>query len=159
MRTMIALVLGLAAACLIGANAAEAQTQPEPFSWERKTDKLLEPKRIDLLGGARRILNRDLRKLGLPSNRIFGPDGAETVMVAPSSDAARHGRFDINRDGFISRAEYLAGRSRPARAGAHGRARHVSRRARLQSRFRTADRDRDGKLSTDELQSLRNRRF
>ena len=158
MRTVIALVLGLAAACVIGVSAAEAQTQPEPFSWERKTNKLLQPKRIDWLDRAHRVLNRDFRELNLSKNRIFGSD-AEATVAPPSSDAARYGRFDTNRDGFISRGEYLAGRSRPVRAGAYGEARHSSRRSRLHSRFRAADRNRDGKLSTGELQRIQNRRF
>ena len=169
MRTAIALVLGLVAASLIGTTTATttawAQTQPEPFAWERKTNMLLHPKRIDRLSRAQRVLNRDSRKLGRAVNRIFGP-AAEAAAVTPSPTGSsgparhgRHGRLDSNRDGFISRGEYLSGRSRPARAGTHGRARHVSRRARLHSRFRAADRNRDGKLSTDELQSLRNHRF
>lgn len=158
MRTVIALVLGLAAASVIGVSAAEAQTQPEPFSWERKTNKLLQPRRIDRLDRAHRVLTRDFRKLNLSKNRVFGPN-AKATAAPPSSDMARYGRFDTNRDGFISRGEYLARRSRPVRAGAHGVARHSSRQSRLHSRFRAADRNRDGKLSTGEFQRLRNRRF
>ena len=158
MRTAIALVLGLAAASVIGVGAAEAQTQPEPFSWERKTNKLLQPKKSDWLNRAYRVLNRDFRELNLSKNRIFGSD-AEAIVTPPSSDAAGYGRFDTDRDGFISRGEYMAGRSRRVRAGAYGGARHNSRHSRLHSRFRKADRNRDGKLSTGELQRVQNRRF
>ena len=158
MRPTIALILGLAAASVIGVSTAEAQTQPKPFSWERKTNKLLQPKRIDRLDRVHRVLNRDARELNLSKNRIFGSD-AEVTVAPPSSDVARYGRFDTDRDGFISRGEYLAGRSRPVRAGTHGEARHSSRQSRLHSRFRAADRNRDGKLSTSELQRLQNRRF
>ena len=158
MRTALAIVLGLAAASLFAAAAAVAQTQPEPFSWERKTNRLLQPKRIDHIARARRVLNRDIGKLALPKNRIFST-GAEAATPPPAPDAGRHGRLDTNRDGFISRGEYVAGRSRPARAGAYGRARHNARRSRIESRFRAADRNRDGRLSTGELQGLGNRRF
>ncbi len=158
MRTANAIDLALAAACVFGASATEAQRQPEPFPWERKTNRLLQPKKIDQIERARRLLNRDIRKLTLPKNRIFG-SGAEAAGTPPAPDADRHGRLDTNRDGFISRGEYLTGRTRPARAGAYGRARHNSRRSRLDSRFRAADRNRDGRLSTGELQGLGNRRF
>ena len=158
MRTAIALVLGLAAASVIGVGAALAQTQPAPFSWERKTNKLLQPKRVDWIGHARRVLNRDIRALNLSKNRIFGTTAEETV-APPLPDVARYGRFDSNRDGLISRDEYLAGRSRHVRAGARGVARRNSRQSRLHSRFRAADRNRDGQLSAAELQRVRNRRF
>lgn len=158
MRGVLAIVLGLAVACVIGASAAEAQTQPKPFPWERKTDRLLHPKRIDRVEHARRVLNRDVRKLTLGKNRIFG-SGAAATRTPPASDAARHSGLDTNRDGFISRDEYMSGRTRPARAGRFGRARRNARQSRLNSRFRAADRNRDGKLSTGELGSLGNRRF
>ena len=158
MRTAIALVLGLAAASIIGVSATKAQTQPDPFSWERKTNKLLQPKRADWVGHARRVLNRDFRQLNLSKNRIFS-SAAEEAVAPPLPDVARYGRFDTNRDGLISRGEYLAGRSRPVRAGAYGGARRNSRQSRLHSRFRAADHNGDGKLSTAELQRLQNRRF
>ncbi len=158
MRTVFAFILGLAAASVIAMSTAEAQTQPEPFSWERKTNRLLRPNPIDRLDRAHRVLNRDVGKLNLPKNRNFG-SAAEAVAAAPSSNAARYARLDSNRDGFISRGEYLAGRSRPVRAGAIVRTRHGWRQSRLQSRFRAADRDRDGKLSVKELDGIRNRRF
>jgi hypothetical protein len=56
------------AASAIGIGVAEAQTQPEAFSWERKTNQLLQPKTINRLDRAQRVRNRDLRQLNLPNN-------------------------------------------------------------------------------------------
>ena len=158
MRKAIALVLGLAVATLIGMGSTVAQTQPKAFSWERKTNQLLQPKSFDQLGRAQRALRRDLNPLKLGNNRVFGTNGEATAPQS-SSDVARYGRLDSNRDGFISRGEYMSGRSRPARARTYGTARQHARQTRLNSRFRNADLNRDGRLSTAELQSVRNRRF
>lgn len=158
MRTAMTLILGLAAASIIGVGAAQAQTQPKEFSWERKTNQLLQPKKINRLDRAQRVLNRNLRQLNLPKNRIFDSKAA-AVLAPPSSDVTRYGGLDSDRDGFISRGEYMTGRSRPVRAGSHGVTRNNSRQSRLHSRFRAADRNRDGRLSASELQSVRNRRF
>jgi hypothetical protein len=145
-------------ASAIGIGVAEAQTQPEAFSWERKTNQLLQPKTINRLDRAQRVRNRDLRQLNLPKNRIFGSN-TEAIAAPPSPDLARYSRLDSNRDGSISRSKYLTGRSRPVRAGAYGATRNNSRQSRLDSRFLAADRNRDGRLSTSELQSVKNRRF
>ena len=151
-------IISLLVLAVVGVSGVEAQTQPAPFPWERETNSLLQPRKLDRLDHARRVLNRDVRKLHLPKNRRLG-SGAGTTEARPSSDVSHYGRLDTDRDGFISRGEYLNGRSRPARAGADGRARNNSRRSRLNSRFRSADRNGDGRLSGAELGSLRNRRF
>ncbi len=157
MRMTLAFPLGLA--LLLGvAGSAAAQTQPEPFPWQRKTDRLLNPKIVDPLAHARAILDRGISAPRLPANRK-SRSTANPARARPSLATTAYGRFDTDRDGFISRAEYLAGGTRPGRAGAAGLARQASRRARLDSRFRVADRNRDGKLSASELQGLRNRRF
>ncbi len=158
MRAVFTIIIGLVVVAVVGASGVDAQTQPAPFPWERETNSLLQPKKLDRLGHARRVLNRDVRKLQLPKNRRLG-SGAGTAAAQPSSDATRHGRLDTNRDGFVSRGEYLNGRARSARAGVDGWARNNSRRSRLDSRFRSADRNGDGRLSGTELGSLRNRRF
>jgi hypothetical protein len=158
MRTAITLILGLVAASAIGIGLVEAQTQPEAFSWERKTNQLLQPTKINRLDRAQRVRNRDLRQLNLPKNRIFGSN-TEAIAAPQSPDLTRYSRLDSDRDGSISRSEYLTGRSRPVRAGASGATRNNSRQSRLHSRFRAADRNRDGRLSASELQNVRNRRF
>lgn len=71
MRSAFALGLGLAAASVICVSATKAQTQSEPFSWEHKTNKLLQPKRFDRLGHTCRVLNRDVRELKLSKVQIF----------------------------------------------------------------------------------------
>lgn len=68
-------------------------------------------------------------------------------------------RLDANRDGFVSRDEYFAGRQRGPTAGNQGTMRHVERYRRLDSRFRAADRDRDGRLTAEEIDAMQGRRF
>ena len=158
MRTIFAFVLGLAATTIVGAGIADAQRQPEPFPWERKTNRLLQPKSIDWIGQARRVLDRDIQKLNLRKNRKFEFDAGAAVATL-SRERTRYDRLDANRDGFITRSEYISGRTRPTRAGAYVGRRRGSHRSRLKSRFRAADRDRDGKLSAKELNGMGNRRF
>ena len=64
--------------------------------------------------------------------------------------------LDSDRDGFISRQEYFSGRSSVTFAG---QARRRAALRRLDSRFRDADRNRDGRVSAGELEGLGNARF
>lgn len=158
MRYAYALVLGLITLGFIGATAAAAPMQPAPFPWERKSDKPAKSKIVDPLDRARRVLDRDFRRLKLPGNRVFDT-GAAQDGTQPAPGATRYDRLDSDRDGFVSRGEYVRARSRPVRAGAQGRARYDAHRARLDSRFRAADRNGDGRLSSGELDGIQNRRF
>ncbi len=115
MRAIFAFVLGLAGTTIVGAGIADAQRQPEPFPWERKTNRLLQPKSIDRIGQARRVLDRDIQKLNLRKNRKFEFDAGAAVATL-SRERTRYDRLDANRDGFITRSEYISGRTRPTRA-------------------------------------------
>ena len=67
--------------------------------------------------------------------------------------------LDENRDGSVSRQEYMLKRQRPAEAGSRGTSSQMRRLKRLDSRFRAADRNRDGKLSGPEIDAMKGRRF
>ncbi len=148
-----ALALGLAAA------PALAQTGPAPFPWERKTDAQMKGVFGDPTAGLRGRDERALRKLGLPPNARLGRPRAAAAEDPAAAALARYVWIDADRDGYISRGEYFAARLRPRRVGSFGMARGRAQRARIDSRFRSADRNRDGRISADELAALRNPRF
>jgi hypothetical protein len=68
-------------------------------------------------------------------------------------------QLDTNQDGFVSREEYMRDHQRGATVGDIGTQRYMQRYHRFDSRFRAADRDRDGRLSPDEIDAMQGRRF
>jgi hypothetical protein len=161
MRTAIAFIACLAVVCVMDVSPARSQTQPAPFSWERKTDKVLKIKRTDRLRRAYRILGHDPDNLGMARNQPFATSPG-TGQEAPAPGAAAPGRFDSDGNGSVSRKEYLGRRTGMRRVGTHGathrRARHRDSQSRRNSRFRAADRNGDGRLSPAEQRNLGGRR-
>jgi len=81
------------------------------------------------------------------------------LLEPPGLSKAVIPRLDTNRAGVVSRDAYFTGRQRPATAGAEGTNPHVRRIQRLNSRFRAADRNRDGRLSGPDIDAMKGRRF
>ena len=101
-----------------------------------------------------------MKSLGLPTQpQLDITKNAEPLPEAPGLSEAVIPRLDTNRDGVVSRHEYFTGRQRPATAGAEGTNQHVRRIQRLNSRFRAADRNRDGRLVGPEIDAMKGRRF
>jgi hypothetical protein len=117
-----------------------------------------------------------LRRLGLP---YYDPEAAKAATktapgavpggvgatASPSQSPTlrdldrNYSRHDSNRDGVISRGEYLNSRARVTPPAARNTFRERIFQERAASRFRANDRNGDGRLSPDELQDLRNPRF
>jgi hypothetical protein len=109
---------------------------------------------------ARRTVFRDpTRVLGLPSNKITKPNQPNAPVVAPVTLAPAVSHLDSDGDGSVSRAEYFQGRSRLTNFGVKTGRNNQRRTKRLQSQFRRADSNRDGKVSPLELQAVGNGRF
>lgn len=68
-------------------------------------------------------------------------------------------QLDTNQDGFVSREDYMRDHQRGATVGDIGTQRYTQRYHRFDSRFRAANRDRDGCLSPDEIDAMQGRRF
>lgn len=95
--------------------------------------------------------------LGLPSNVIRQPSRPNVPVVAPVTLAPVVSHLDADGDGAISQSEYFQGRSRLSNIGVKSDRNSQRRTQRLQSQFRNADSNRDGKVSPLELQSVGSR--
>jgi hypothetical protein len=125
--------------------AAAQPAQPVPV--QRKLDRLFERERSvitrDPLADQKRALRRQFedpaRRAGLPPQPKFDapPSGPQAAPAPEPSLTPDLSRMDRNRDGAISRDEYM----------------------RLDSRFRGADVNRDGRVTPQELDAYGNPRF
>lgn len=108
---------------------------------------------------ARRLFDDPLRKFGLPENKLNDPKApASTGATEPVFDPGV-ATLDSDGDGSVSRTEYFRGRTRLVSPGRNNDLRTRSLQRRLNSRFRQADANGDGKVSPAELQSNGGTRF
>jgi len=108
-----------------------------------------------------RFFDDPIRRLGLPRNVLpEPPPGVLRPPPAPPlpSDVAA---LDRNDDGVVTRSEYMDDRIRyrGVAAGPAAEARRRSFTGRLRARFDGADRNRDGRLTADELRGVIDPRF
>lgn len=160
MRTdWVSLMIGAVA---FGASAtfAVAQQQPQPFPWERDADKFFSRTIPKVENPIDKRINEGLRSIGLPNQpKLDITRDAQPLAPPPGLSETVIPKLDTNHDGVISRQEYLLSRQRTPTAGRQGTASQVRRYERLDSRFRAADRNRDGKLSGPEIDAMKGRRF
>lgn len=153
------LIIGAVA---FGASAtfAVAQQQPKPFTWEKDANKFFSRTIPKVENPIDKRINEGLRSLGLPNQpKLDITRDAAPVETPPGLSQTVIPRLDANRDGVVSRQEYLLSRQRTPTAGRQGSASQVRRYERFDSRFRAADRNRDGKLSGPEIDAMQGRRF
>lgn len=160
MRTEIAsLIIG---AIAFGASAplAVAQQQPKPFPWEKEADKFFSRTIPKIENPIDKRINQGLKSIGLPNQpKLDISRDAKPLPEPPGLSETVIPKLDENRDGVVSRQEYMLKRQRPSTAGSQGTASQVRRLERLNSRFKSADRNRDGKLSGPEIDVMKGRRF
>ena len=156
----------LIAASFVGSGVmTQVFAQQSVQTWERNLQKfynrdkqVLQPRIRNPAQDALRKLRRDpLAKLGLPANQA--PLAEEALEIVKPMFSPFTGGDDRDRDGAVTREEYFSSQRRhfgPGRGSASRRQRSLSR---LDSQFRNADIDRDGKVTAKELDSLPGVRF
>ncbi len=160
MRTEFAAVLIGALVAGASPSLVLAQQQPTPFPWEQKTDRFLNRGVPKVENPIDRRINEGLRSLGMPTQpKLDITQDAAPLPEPPGLSQTVLPRLDANRDGQVSQQEYRFGRDRPGVAGERGTLNHLRRTQRLNSRFRAADRNRDGRLSAPEIDAMKGRRF
>jgi|GEM_PF-1141072 hypothetical protein len=149
-------------AIIFGASAtfAVAQQQPTPFPWEKNEDRFFGRTAPKIVNPIDKRIEDGLKSMGLPGQpKLDTTQDAQPLAEPPGLSQTIMPRMDTNRDGEVSRQEYMLSRQRPGVAGSQGTASHVRRYERLDSRFRAADRNGDGKLSGPEIDAMKGRRF
>lgn len=158
MRTMMLIAIGLA--FIVSATPSMAQKKNSSiYPWERKGEQLRRNALSDPMAKIRAREEKGMKSLGLPSNREIPGLGSPSTEPSGAVGLDRYAGLDSDRDGVISRQEYMSGRFRGSRAGVAGNSKRQRYQSRLDSRFRAADKNRDGKISAAEIAKLRNPRF
>lgn len=131
--------------------------------FRQRSGRLLGPDPQARLDQALRKLNQDpMARLGYSANVPQSRDPeAGPAAAAPAAPPAfdRFSGMDRDRDGAISRQEYMSARSRFFPAGRTGATRRRAVTARLKARFRRMDSNRDGRITAEELESPGDLRF
>jgi hypothetical protein len=140
--------------------------------WERKLGKFYRRQKGSALPGipvdrAFERLNRDpmakinrdpLERLGF-GRHVRLPGAPRTAQPSAPTFDPGVSRLDADGDGLVSRDEYVQGNNRQFAIGGANPTRQRVYRQRLNSQFGYADQNRDGKVSPQELQSVRGARF
>ncbi len=160
MRTDFLGLLAGVLACGAASTFAVAQQQPKPFPWEKDANKFLGRGVPKIENPIDRRIREGLKSIGLPEQpQLDITKDAPPLSAPPGLSETVLPKLDSNRDGFVSRQEYLLGRQRSVTAGARGIQNHVRRNDRLISRFGAADANGDGRLSGAEIDAMQGRRF
>jgi hypothetical protein len=156
------------AACALAAipEAVSAQRppgQPAPFPVDRQIERYTrQPALPDPIRDRERAEQERLKRLGLPVHEPpkAGP-GKSSEPLAPAVPAfdRHHQRFDVNRDGSLSRQEYVNSRMRAMPPQYKNTWREREYRDRVNAQYRAINRNRDRRITPDELQNPPSGRF
>ena len=158
MRTLMLIAVGLAFVTTATPSLAQKKNSAV-YPWERKGEKLLRDARRDPMAKIRAREEKGLKSLGLPSNKKSFGSKKEAAATPETVGLDRYSSLDSDRNGSISRQEYMSGRFRASRNGVAGNSKQRRYKSRLNSNFRGADTNRDGKISASEVGALGKRRF
>lgn len=134
----------------------------QQLPWERDAERYFNRQMPDPgAAGLKKMYDDPLAKFGLPPNV---PPSSLTprrpVRPPPASLPPEAGRLDANRDGAVTRNEYLGARTRtPSVLGPAPSLREQTLNSRHNNRFRNADRNGDGVVTPDEYNAAPNSRF
>lgn len=158
MRTLMLTAVGLA--LIVTATPSLAQKKNAViYPWEQKGEQLRRANQRDPMAKIRARELKGFYALGLPSNTKALRKSKSSSRSAAAIGLDRYSRLDSDRNGSISRQEYMAGRARTSRNGVAGNSKQRRYKSRLNNSFRAADSNRDGKISASEIGALGNRIF
>ena len=158
MRTLMLIAVGLAV--IVTATPSVAQKKNSAiYPWERKGEQFRRGTQRDPMAKIRAREEKGLKALGLPSNKKFSGHKNKAAASPETAGLDRYAGLDSDRNGSISRQEYMSGRFRASRNGVAGNAKQRRYKSRLNSNFRAADTNRDGRISASEIGALGKRRF
>ena len=155
------LTAGLMVAAIFAATGqVAAQQQPTPFPWEKNAQKFFQQGLPKIENPIDKRINEGLKRLGLPPQPKLDITGDLVPQEEPPGlSSSLMPTLDQNRNGFVSRDEYMRSRRGLLHADRRGAEFYIRRGERFDSRFRAADTNRDGRLSPTEIDRMQGQRF
>jgi hypothetical protein len=164
-----AAVLACALAAMSDAATAQAPGQPTPFPVDRQIERYTRQQTLpDPIRDRERAEQERLKRLGLPTYEQPKPGGgakakpgdpaAVSAPAVPTFDQ-QYQRRDRNRDGGVSRQEYVNSRMRAMPPQFKNTWREREYRDRVNAQYRAINRNNDRRITPDELQSLPGARY
>ncbi len=158
MRTKFLFAVGLAIVVTAGPSTAQ-NSNSSVYPWQRNGAEVQLQGLRDPFAKIRARNEANLKKLGLQSNKRLPGIENRSMEASGTVGLNRFSNLDADRNGGISREEYMSGRFRLPRFGKVGSLKRRYYKSKLVSRFRAADLNNDGSISAQEISKLRNPRF
>jgi len=151
------------------ASAQQVPGQPNPFPVDRQIERYTrQPTLPDPIRDRDRAEQERLKRLGLPYQEPAKPGSATksrpgdpaavSAPAVPTFDP-QYQRVDRNRDGGISRQEYVNSRMRAMPPQYKNTWREREYRDRVNAQYRAINRNTDRRITPDELQSRPGQRY
>jgi hypothetical protein len=164
-----AAVFACAVAAISDAASAQAPGQPTPFPVDRQIERYTRQQTLpDPIRDRERAEQERLKRLGLPvyepakpaagAKSRPGDPAAVSAPAVPTFDP-QYQRLDRNRDGGLSRQEYVNSRMRAMPPQFRNTWREREYRDRVNAQYRAINRNTDRRITPDELQGLPGARY